>query len=79
MKMSMTAFTNIPVGHMGTRYLMRMLRGYGVTFLIIQGYTLYFWHVAGELGIVLGSAVAGASALALVFCFEKQRKEKQVV
>ena len=39
--MSMTAFTNIPVGHMGARYLMRMLRGYGVTFLIIQGYTLY--------------------------------------
>jgi len=34
--------------------------------------------VAGELGIVLGSAVAGASALWLVFWFEKQKKEKQV-
>src|SRR3990172_5063160 len=63
---------------LGTRYLMRMLRGYGVTFLIIQGYTLYFWHVAGEFGKVLGTAVAGASALWLVFWFEKQRKEKQV-
>jgi hypothetical protein len=68
---------NIVLIALGTRYLMRMLRGYGVTFLIIQGYTLYFWHVAGELGIVLGSAVAGASALGLVFWFEKQRKGKQ--
>ena len=68
---------NIVLLILGTRYLMRMLRGYGVTFLIIQGYTLYFWHIAGELGIVLGSAVAGFSALALVFWFEKQRKEKQ--
>jgi hypothetical protein len=69
---------NIALIALGTRYLMRMLRGYGVTFLIIQGYTLYFWHVAGELGIVLGSAIAGASALGLVFWFEIQRKEKQV-
>lgn len=57
--------------------MIRMLRGYGATFLIIQGYTLYFWHIAGHLGIVLGSALAGASALGLVFWFEKQRKEKQ--
>ena len=64
---------------MDTRYLMRMLRAYGVMFLIIQGYTLYFRHVAGKLGIVLGTAVAGASALGLVFWFEKQRKEKQTV
>lgn len=34
-------------------------------------------NVAGELGIILGSAVAGASALALVFWFEQQRREKQ--
>ena len=70
---------NVALVILGTRYLMRMLRGYGVTFLIIQGYTLYFWYVAGELGIVLGSAVAGGSALALVFWFEKQRKEKRAV
>lgn len=67
---------NMALVTLGTRHLIRMLRGYGVTFLIIQGYTLYFWHVAGELGIVLGSAVAGFSALGLVFWFEKQRKEK---
>jgi hypothetical protein len=59
---------------LGAKYLMRMLRGYGVTFLIIQGYTLFFWHVYGELGYILGSAVAGASALGLVFWFEKQKR-----
>lgn len=68
---------NIALVVLGTRYLVRMLRGYGVTFLIIQGYTLYFWHIAGELGIVLGSAVAGFSALGLVFWFEKTRKKNQ--
>ena len=73
----MTDFTSILVCPMDARHMMRMLRGYGVTFLIIQGYTLYFWHVAGKLGIVLGSAVAGASALGLVFWFEKQGKERQ--
>jgi len=68
---------NVALIVLGTRYLMRMLRGYGITFLIIQGYTLYFWHIAGELGLVLGSAVAGGSALALVFWLEKQRKLAQ--
>src|SRR3972149_5448649 len=74
----MWAGGNIALIVLGTKYMMRMLRGYGITFLIIQGYTLYFWHIAGELGIVLGAAVAGGSALWLVFWFEKQRKEKQV-
>jgi len=50
----------------------------GIAFLIIQGYILYFWHVAGELGIVLGAAVAGGSALWPVFWFEKLSKEKHV-
>lgn len=65
---------NIALIVLGTRYLMRMLRGYGTTFLIIQGYTLYFWHIAGVLGLILGSAVAGGSALALVFWFEKHKQ-----
>ena len=67
---------NIALLTLGAKYLMRMLRGYGITFLIIQGYTLYFWHIYGELGYILGSAVAGGSALWLVFWFEKQRKEQ---
>jgi hypothetical protein len=53
---------------------LRMARGYAITFLIIQGYTLYFWHVAGELGAVLGSLLAGLSALGLVSWLEKQRR-----
>ena len=65
---------NIGLLVFGSKYLMRMLRGYGVTFLIIQGYTLFFWHVYGELGYILGSAVAGASALGLVYRFEKQKR-----
>lgn len=65
---------NIGLVVLGSKYLMRMLRGYGVTFLIIQGYTLFFWHIYGELGYILGSAIAGASALGLVFWFEKKRK-----
>jgi hypothetical protein len=64
---------NIGLLFLGTRYLMRMLRGYGVTFLIIQGYTLYFWHIYGELGYILGSAIAGASALGLVYWLENRK------
>jgi hypothetical protein len=65
---------NIGLLFLGGKYLMRMLRGYGVTFLIIQGYTLFFWHVYGEIGYILGSAVAGAGALGLVFWFEKRKR-----
>jgi len=59
----------------GTRYGLRMLRGYGLTFLIIQGYTLYFWKVAKHLGPVLATFLAGASLLALVFVMESKRRE----
>ncbi|MEQ8289958.1 MAG: DUF2157 domain-containing protein [Gammaproteobacteria bacterium] len=65
---------NIGLIALGTKTLMRMLRGYGVTFLIIQGYTLFFWHIYGELGYILGSAVAGGSALALVYWFENRKQ-----
>lgn len=61
----------------GTRYGLRMLRGYGLTFLIIQGYTLYFWKVASHLGPVLATFVAGSSLLALVFLLESKRREKR--
>lgn len=58
---------------------LRMARGYAITFLIIQAYTQYFWHVAGELGPVLGTFVAGGSALGLVLWLEKQRKGRSAV
>ena len=67
---------NIGLVVLGSKYPMRMLRGYGVTFLIIQGYTLFFWHIYGELGYILGSAIAGASALGLVFWFEKEKLKR---
>lgn len=65
---------NIALLALGTRYLLRMLRGYAVTFLIIQGYTLFFWHIAERLGMVLSTAVAGLTALALVMYLEKRHR-----
>jgi hypothetical protein len=59
---------------LGLRYDLRMLRGYGVTFLLIQAYTLYFWHVAGHLGPVLGLLIGGGSILWLVVYLERQRR-----
>ncbi|MDH3714798.1 MAG: hypothetical protein OET44_13230 [Gammaproteobacteria bacterium] len=58
----------------GVRYDMRMLRGYGATFLLIQAYTLYFWHIAGHLGPVLGLLIGGGSMLWLVVYLEQQRR-----
>jgi Predicted membrane protein (DUF2157) len=63
---------------LGAHYQVRMLRGFAVTFLIIQGYTLYFWHVARHLGPVLSFFIAGASALGLVAYFERRRQARRV-
>jgi hypothetical protein len=60
----------------GTRYRLRMLRGYAMTFLIIQGYTLFFWKIAGHLGATMATFVAGAATLALVFVLESKRRSK---
>lgn len=57
----------------GTRWRFTMLRGYAVTFLAIQGYTLYFTQVAPALGFWLGSLLAGGSVLALVVWLERRR------
>lgn len=59
---------------LGARFQLRMLRGFAVTYIIIQGYTLFFWHVAGELGGVLSLFLAGASALGLVAWLEGRRR-----
>jgi hypothetical protein len=61
---------------LGTRYALRMLRGFAVTFLIIQGYTLFFWHVAGHLGPVLSLFIAGGAALGLVAYLEQRRRQR---
>lgn len=62
---------------LGARYTLRMLRGFAVTFLIIQGYTLFFWHIAGELGPVLSLFIAGGAALGLVAYLEQRRRQRQ--
>ena len=68
------AAANAVLLYVGSLYGLRMLRGYAVTFLIIQAYTVFFWHVAGELGPVLSTFVAGGATLALVFHFERKRR-----
>jgi hypothetical protein len=59
---------------LGLRHGLRMLRGYAVTFLIIQAYTIFFWWIAGSLGLVLSTFIAGAVTLALVVHLEKRRR-----
>jgi len=60
----------------GSRFRLRMLRGYAMTFLIIQGYTLYFWKIAGHLGEIMTTFVAGAATLALVVVLESKRRRR---
>jgi len=65
---------NLGLLWLGKQVELRMARGYAITFLIIQGYTLYFWHVAGELGPIFGTFLAGLSAMGLVALFEQRRR-----
>jgi hypothetical protein len=58
----------------GTARAARMLVGYGVTFLVIQLYTLFFQYVAGALGPFLTMLAAGGSALWLAFYLEGKRR-----
>jgi len=58
----------------GSRFRLRMLRGYAMTFIIIQAYTLYFWKIAGHLGGIMATFVAGAATLALVLVLESKRR-----
>jgi hypothetical protein len=63
---------------LGSRYQLRMLRGYAITFLLIQGYTLYFWKIARHMGFVGASFVAGAATLGLVIYMESKRRAAKV-
>jgi hypothetical protein len=60
--------------YIGARFGLRMLRGYAVTFLVIQAYTVFFWQVAGHLGPVLSTFIAGSVTLAAVVHFERRRR-----
>lgn len=70
------AMMNVALIALGARLMMRMLSGYGVTFLTIQIYTLFFAHLADDVGLPLSLFIAGASALGLTFYLERRRREK---
>jgi len=67
---------NLGLLWLGRQANLRMARGYAITFLIIQGYTLYFRYVADALGPILGILIAGASALWLMRWLEKGRRSE---
>lgn len=71
------AGSNALLLYLGSRFGLRMLRGYGITFLIIQAYTLFFWQIAGELGPVLSTFIAGGVTLGLVVHLEKRRRQRR--
>jgi hypothetical protein len=70
---------NVALLSLGSRYHLRMLRGYAITFLLIHAYTLYFWHIAEHLGPILATFLAGAVTLGLVIHFESKRRSKSSV
>jgi Predicted membrane protein (DUF2157) len=63
---------NIALVYLGSRWRFGMLTGYGVTFFIIQLYTLFFAHVAESLGWVFSMFVAGGTALVLALYLESR-------
>lgn len=66
---------NVVLLNAGARFGLRMLRGYAITFLIIQGYTLYFWQVARHMDIIFSVFLAGAVTLGLVVMLESKRRD----
>lgn len=65
---------NVTLIGLGARLVLRMLTGYGATFLVIQIYTLYFAHLADDLGLPLSLLIAGSGALGLTFYLERWRR-----
>lgn len=73
------AALNLALIGLGARRAMPMLSGYGATFLTIQGYTLFFAHLAEHLGLLLSLLFTGGSALALTVWIEKWRQARQLL
>ena len=71
------AVLNVALIGLGARFFMRMLTGYGATFLTIQIYTLFFAHLAKDFGLPLSLLIAGGSALGLTFYLERRRRERR--
>lgn len=76
---SMWAGFNVALLWFGSKFQLRMLRGYAITFLLIQAYTIYFWQIAEALGPVLATFLAGAATLSLVVHFESKRRSQSSV
>jgi membrane protein implicated in regulation of membrane protease activity len=78
---SMWTIANVLLVYVGSRDALRMMVGYGATFLIVQGYTVYFRYVAFELPWIISFGFAGFVALMLARELEKllsgRRKTKQ--
>jgi hypothetical protein len=66
---------NVVLVWLGARRAMRMLTGYGATFLVVQIYTLFFAHLAEDLGLPLSLLIAGGGALGLTFYLEQRRRQ----
>ncbi|PWK28762.1 hypothetical protein [Pseudomonas sp. OV226] len=71
------ALVSLSVLAVGVRRRFGMLIGYGVTFLIIQLYTLFFTQFAETLGWLASVLIAGGSLLALVVGLESQRQKRR--
>ncbi|AZF02723.1 hypothetical protein C4J95_5309 [Pseudomonas orientalis] len=71
------ALVSLGVLTVGLRQRFGMLVGYGVTFLIIQFYTLFFTQLAETLGWLLSLLVAGGSLLVLVILLDSQRQKRR--
>ena len=69
---------NLAILKLGSQFGLRMLRGYAITFLVIQGYTLYFWQIARHLGPILATFIAGVVTLGVVLYLESRRRETKV-
>jgi hypothetical protein len=65
---------NLALVYAGLRFAFRMVTGYGATFFIIQLYTLFFAHLAEELGWFASLVIAGGAALALAVWLESRRR-----
>ena len=68
------AVANCFLIYFGSARLMKMVVGYGATFLIIQFYTLYFSYVAPTLNPLIATTLAGLVALGLVWYLEGMRR-----
>jgi len=69
---------NVALLLIGTRTRFRLITGYAVVFGLIQLYTLYFAHVAQDVGFVLSLFLAGFVSLALVIALERWRRARKL-